>query len=78
MVCILSYLSTLVSTDTFYVVSLPGNFHVWLSSKEASFLRRKFVWVNWDVEELQAKAKEIEASTRFNIGLETWPFETKI
>jgi len=51
---------------------------VWLSSKEASFLKGKFVWVNWDVEELKAKAKEIEASTSFNIGLETWPFETKI
>jgi len=59
-------------------VSLPANFHLWLASKEAAFLSGKFLWVNWDVEELKAKAKEIESSARFNVGVETWPFETKI
>jgi len=38
-------------------------------------LKGKFVWVNWDVEELKAQAKEIEASTKFNIGLVEWPFD---
>jgi hypothetical protein len=33
-------------------VDLPGHFYVWLVSPEASFLRSKFVWANWDVDEL--------------------------
>jgi hypothetical protein len=42
-------------------VSLPADMLLWLSSKEAAFLHGKFVWVNWDVEELKAKKAEIEA-----------------
>ncbi|KAF8909929.1 hypothetical protein CPB85DRAFT_698432 [Mucidula mucida] len=56
-------------------VSLPASFYVWLASPEARFLNRKFVWCNWDVDELKSQAKEIEAGTKFNIGLVGWPFE---
>lgn len=42
------------------VVELPGAFTVWLTSPEAGFLKGRFVWVNWDAEELVARAKEIK------------------
>lgn len=42
------------------IVELPGDFCVWLASKEAKFLHGKFVWANWDVDELKARAEEIE------------------
>lgn len=32
---------------------------MWLVSPEADFLRGKFVWVNWDVDELKARKEEI-------------------
>ncbi|KAK2809432.1 hypothetical protein FQN50_003891 [Emmonsiellopsis sp. PD_5] len=56
-------------------VSLPANFSVWLASPEAHFLKGKFLWANWDVDELKARAKEIESSERFNVGLGGWPFQ---
>ncbi|KAF2801435.1 oxidoreductase [Mytilinidion resinicola] len=55
-------------------VSLPASFIVWLASPEARFLKNKFLWANWDVDELKAQAKEIEASTQLSIGLVGWPF----
>lgn len=33
--------------------NLPGNFAVWAASPEATFLHGRFVWANWDVEELK-------------------------
>lgn len=33
-------------------VELPGDFAVWLASPEAKFLAGKFVWAQWDVDEL--------------------------
>ena len=57
------------------LVSLPSSFSVWLASPEARFLKGKFLWANWDVDELKAEAKELEAGTRLNIGLGGWPFE---
>jgi NAD(P)-dependent dehydrogenase (short-subunit alcohol dehydrogenase family) len=40
-------------------IKLSSEFIVWASSKEAAFLTGRFVWVNWDVDELIAKKKEI-------------------
>ncbi|KAJ5368386.1 uncharacterized protein N7496_008146 [Penicillium cataractarum] len=56
-------------------VSLPASFYVWLASPEARFLKGKFLWANWDVDELKAKAKEIEAGSQLAIGLVGWPFQ---
>jgi hypothetical protein len=56
------------------LVSLPAGFNVWLASPEARFLKGKFLWSNWDVDELKAQAKDIEAGTQLNIGLVGWPF----
>ena len=51
------------------VVELPGRFCVWLASQEAKFLRGKFVWVNWDVDELKARKEEIMGTDFLNTGL---------
>lgn len=55
------------------IVSLPATFNVWLASPEARFLKGKFLWSNWDVDELKAQAKEIEAG-KLTMGLVGWPF----
>jgi NAD(P)-dependent dehydrogenase (short-subunit alcohol dehydrogenase family) len=47
---------------------LAGHTFVWLASPEAEFLRNKFVWSNWDAEELVARKEEI-LSNKF---LLTW------
>jgi len=49
---------------------LAGDFVVWCLSDEAEFLKGKFVWVNWDVEELVARKEEIEGSGLFTLGME--------
>ncbi|KAL4863885.1 hypothetical protein BDV12DRAFT_206121 [Aspergillus spectabilis] len=38
---------------------LAGDFVAWLAGDEAGFLGGRFVWVNWDVEELVNKKEEI-------------------
>jgi NAD(P)-dependent dehydrogenase (short-subunit alcohol dehydrogenase family) len=57
-----------------HVVSLPASFNLWLSTPEARFLKGKFLWCNWDIEELKSRAKEIESGRLFNIDLMGWPF----
>lgn len=56
------------------LVSLPGCFNVWLASREAAFLRGKYLWTNWDVEELRTRAKELETTPELTIALVGWPF----
>jgi hypothetical protein len=46
---------------------------VWLASPEAKFLKSKFVWVNWDAEELISRAEEIENSFLLRVILEGVP-----
>ncbi|KAJ3546381.1 hypothetical protein NM208_g2024 [Fusarium decemcellulare] len=48
---------------------LAARFLVWLASPEAEFLSGKFVWVNWDVEELKARADEIKNSLLLRVLL---------
>ena len=61
------------------VVELPAHFMVWLSHDVAKtrFLSGRFVWVNWDVEELLQRKEEIGKSDVFTMGLMGWPFEKK-
>ncbi|KIW21656.1 hypothetical protein PV08_02236 [Exophiala spinifera] len=54
-------------------VELPGQFHLWLASPEADFLKGKFVWVNWDVDELKARADEIKDSHLLKVLLNGVP-----
>lgn len=56
------------------LVSLPASFMVWLASPEAIFLKSKFLWTNWDVDELMERAAEIEAGMELNIQVVGWPF----
>ncbi|KAF5679852.1 reductase, partial [Fusarium denticulatum] len=53
----------------FDTVELPAHFMVWLASKEAEFLKSKFVWANWDAQELLARAKEIESAMLLRVTL---------
>lgn len=53
---------------------LPGHFAVWLCSREARFLRGKFVWSNWDVTELLNRKAEIEGSLLLTANCIGWPY----
>ena len=46
---------------------------MWLASSEASFLKGKYVWTNWDVEELKARASKIAEPAYLTTGLNGWP-----
>jgi len=54
-------------------LELPSNFIVWAVSSEAAFLQGKFLWANWDVDELKAKKEELLAGPQLTIGLLGWP-----
>lgn len=54
--------------------NLPASFYVWLASPEASFLKGKFVWSGWDVNELKEMRDKIEGTKWLSIGLQGWPF----
>lgn len=56
-------------------VELPGAFSVWLASGEANFLKGKYVWANWDVDELKQREKEITGD-RSLLSLCLGSFET--
>jgi NAD(P)-dependent dehydrogenase (short-subunit alcohol dehydrogenase family) len=56
---------------TFPIAELPGCFYVWLASSEAEFLKNKFVWSNWDAQELIERKEEIKSSK----SLLTWGVE---
>jgi hypothetical protein len=60
-----------------FSASLPAHFSVWLASPEARFLKGKFLWTNWDVDELKAQAKEIEATDKFSVKMVGYPFGAK-
>ncbi|KAK9323871.1 hypothetical protein V1517DRAFT_344925 [Lipomyces orientalis] len=55
------------------LAELAGRFLVWLTSPEAGFLKGKFVWVNWDVDELMARADEIKDSLLLRVSLNGLP-----
>lgn len=49
--------------------ALTGDFTAWLASEEASFLAGRFVWVNWDYEQLVARKTEILDKNLFKTAL---------
>ncbi|RDW89013.1 hypothetical protein BP6252_01045 [Coleophoma cylindrospora] len=53
-------------------VELPASVAVWLASPEAEFLKSKYVWANWDVDELKAKKERLVSSQDLTIGLLGW------
>ncbi|KAI0176211.1 putative short-chain dehydrogenase [Hypoxylon sp. FL1284] len=54
-------------------INLPAHFLVWAASKEADFLKNKFVFANWDVDELKARKDEISQTPELTIGLNGFP-----
>ncbi|KAF5540856.1 peroxisomal short-chain alcohol dehydrogenase [Fusarium mexicanum] len=53
--------------------NLPGHFSVWAASPEASFLHGRFVWANWDVDELKTGPvrEQIDSDEHFlKVGME--------
>lgn len=59
--------------DLWFVVELSAEFVVWVASPEGEFLKDRFVWVNWDVEELKGMKEEITKDDLLKIGLKGWP-----
>ncbi|GME34926.1 Short-chain dehydrogenase/reductase SDR [Neofusicoccum parvum] len=51
---------------------LPGHFLVWLASPEAEWLKGKWLWANWDVDELKARKEEILTGNKLVTGLVGW------
>ncbi|GAB7365573.1 hypothetical protein MBLNU230_g6645t1 [Neophaeotheca triangularis] len=45
--------------------SLPGDFAVWLASAEAKFLSGRYVWAQWDVDELLSLKERLTANPQF-------------
>jgi NAD(P)-dependent dehydrogenase (short-subunit alcohol dehydrogenase family) len=56
------------------VVDLPAHFLVWLTQPKTKFLNGKMVWANWDVDELQKRADEIQSTPIMTTGCVGWPF----
>ncbi|KAI0120724.1 hypothetical protein BJ170DRAFT_698863 [Xylariales sp. AK1849] len=54
-------------------IKLPASFFVWLTSPEAAFLKSKYVWANWDAQELLERAEEIRGSRLLTWGLDGVP-----
>ena len=55
-------------------VQLPAHFMVWLASPEATFLKGKCGFANWDVKELKTQANEIGGTTKMTTGVVGWPY----
>jgi hypothetical protein len=56
---------------------LPASFQVWLAAgTQADFLKGRFLWANWDVDELKARKGEIEGSLLLKVQLTGVPMET--
>ncbi|OTA53585.1 NAD(P)-binding protein [Hypoxylon sp. EC38] len=54
-------------------INLPAHFLVWAASKEAEFLKNKFVFARWDVDELKARKEEIAQLPELLLGLNGFP-----
>lgn len=59
---------------TYDDAGLPAGFMVWLASPEGRFLKGKYLWANWDVDELKARKEEIAGSSLLEMGVIGWPF----
>ncbi|TVY35854.1 Short chain dehydrogenase citE, partial [Lachnellula cervina] len=53
-------------------VHLAGDFTIWAASPEAAFVNGKFLWCNWDVDELKERKEEIQGSALLTTNLEGW------
>lgn len=58
--------------------SLPADFMVWAASEEAQFLRGKYVFANWDVNEMKEQAERIRNTGALTMTLQGWPFADQL
>lgn len=61
-------------TDLHITAQLPAHFMVWMASPEAKGLDGKFVWANWDVEELKAAEEDINKKGLMTLSTRGWPY----
>jgi NAD(P)-dependent dehydrogenase (short-subunit alcohol dehydrogenase family) len=53
--------------------NLMGHLAVWLASPESEFLKGRFIWANWDIEDLvKAKEEIIKQPGLFRLTLDGW------
>lgn len=53
-----------------FSLGLPGSYCVWLAaSKDADCLKGRFLWSNWDVNELMQRADDIKKQNLLTHGL---------
>jgi NAD(P)-dependent dehydrogenase (short-subunit alcohol dehydrogenase family) len=50
-------------------LKLAGDFTTWVASEEAGFLNGRFVWVNWDVDDLVQRKDEILSKNLYRATL---------
>ncbi|GIZ46725.1 hypothetical protein CKM354_000983900 [Cercospora kikuchii] len=51
-------------------LTLPGDFAVWMAGSQSDFLHGRFVWANWDVEEMMALKERLSRDRSFlTVGL---------
>ena len=67
-------LKTGIDLTTYSTPKLAGHTAVWLCSGEAKFLRGRFVWTNWDVDELMKKKDEIASGSLLTVNCIGWPY----
>jgi hypothetical protein len=56
------------------VVSLSASYLVWACSPEAEFIKGKFVWAHWDVEELRKVLEEEEDKQFLTLAVAGIPY----
>ncbi|KAI0095755.1 short chain dehydrogenase [Nemania sp. FL0031] len=64
------------TTDTLAMdtVNLSAGFLLWLTLPEAKFLNGRFVWANWDIDELKGMQEDITSGTKLTFGYNGFPF----
>lgn len=69
MVCLqILYLNSdeeLLANECDLLEKVPGDFSVWLASPEAEFLNGRFVWAQWDVDELISLKEKVAADPSY-------------
>lgn len=62
----------ILHTNSKITANLPGQFAVWAATREAEHLHGRFVWGNWDVDEVKAVlGKQISEEPNFlRVGIE--------
>ncbi|KAF2718569.1 NAD(P)-binding protein [Polychaeton citri CBS 116435] len=59
--------------------ALPGGFAVWLAAHpDARYLNGRFIWSNWDIDEVLQRKDEIVARDLLTLGLKGWAEDTPV